>query len=330
MMAYTFMGFCVFSVLCGIAADSDLGNSDGAYVNRYSRDLNDPAIRRNLVNNDREKRQVTKSSEYYVTQCNYNSMEKPPGASIQVLGAELDYPTATSKAAKLLHLLVRFMPRPLYLKIAERNNVGLFSTRHLPASMFEEFDDMPQECEGRCTMTFVNGKEYDCSVWCTSSYHPYQPYYPLNYLWSYGNFSRLYLAETNMVCQGFNPGNNENLLIREFGFMMMTRIMDEDLQAQLEEAYTSAVVNNTWPQITSKYDYFMKATLVWFNGISYNSAGGMSCLVQYSASGFPLCTDNFGQRQYLKEKDNKLYKILNYVYNNNREYVNADTGVCEW
>ena len=59
-----------------------------------------------------------------------------------------------------------------------------------------------------------DGTEYDCSQWCTSVNYPYNPGYPLNYLWSYGNFSRTFVVETNIVCRGFNPsGGMQRMLI---------------------------------------------------------------------------------------------------------------------
>jgi hypothetical protein len=46
----------------------------------------------------------------------------------------------------------------------------------------------------------------DCSPWCTTPEYPYQnAAYSINYLWAYGNFSRLFVVETNVVCEGFNP-----------------------------------------------------------------------------------------------------------------------------
>ena len=35
-------------------------------------------------------------------------------------------------------------------------------------------------------------------------------------------------------------------------------------------------------------------------------------------------------RLYLKQEDPELYSLLNYVYNNNREYLNSDTSTCNW
>lgn len=329
--------FYLLAVCTVLAEDrlSETSLTEGTPAHRYSRDLNDPFLQNNHLSNSRPKRQVSQTKEYHVTQCNYDNVEKPEGPSIQVLGVNLEFPEATLKAAKLLHLLVRFMPRSLYLQVTEMNTVGLFSTNNLPADMFNDFQSMPRECSGRCTLALVGGVEVDCSTWCTTKEHPYQPTYTLNYLWSYGNFSRVFLTDTNMVCKGYNPGvtplrGTINLLIQEFGFMMMTRIMNATLKAQVDDAFTTARANNTWPAITSKYDYFMKATLVWFNGIRNSNAGGMSCLEIYASSGLALCTDSFGQRQYIKQKDIKLYKILNYVYNNNREYVNAETSLCDW
>lgn len=60
---------------------------------------------------------------------------------------------------------------------------------------------------GKCGLQMEAGEEVDCDVWCTTDEYPYQSYknYPINFLWAYGNFSRLVVADTNIVCQGFNP-----------------------------------------------------------------------------------------------------------------------------
>lgn len=56
----------------------------------------------------------------------------------------------------------------------------------------------------------------------------------------------------------------------------------------------------------------------------------MACKNLYGNGGRRICDDLYSQRQYIKQKDINLYKILNYVYNNNREYVEGETSTCEW
>lgn len=46
--------------------------------------------------------------------------------------------------------------------------------------------------------------------------------------------------------------------------MMMTRILEDQTISEIENAYANA--NGTWDAFENKYEYFMLATLAWFNG----------------------------------------------------------------
>ena len=53
--------------------------------------------------------------------------------------------------------------------------------------------------------------------------------------------------------------------------------------------------------------------------------GGMACEAQF------VCGEtNPRHRLYLKQEDPELYRLLNYIYNNNRDYLNSDTATCSW
>ena len=54
-------------------------------------------------------------------------------------------------------------------------------------------------------------------------------------------------------------------------------------------------------------------------------SGGMACKATFSCGEI-----NPVHRLYLKQEDPELYSLLNYVYNNNREYLNSDTSTCNW
>ena len=49
----------------------------------------------------------------------------------------------------------------------------------------------------------------ECVKWCTSSDYTYFPNYPLSYLWAYGNMSRTFVVENNILCEGYNPSNGK-------------------------------------------------------------------------------------------------------------------------
>lgn len=58
---------------------------------------------------------------------------------------------------------------------------------------------------------------------------------------------------------------NENLLVREYGLTVMTRGVTNETREEISKAYTAARGNGKWAQIRNEYEYFMKATLVWFD-----------------------------------------------------------------
>lgn len=64
-----------------------------------------------------------------------------------------------------------------------------------------------------------------------------------------------------------NIAESENMLIREFGFMMMAKILDNQTLQDIEDAYNAAVANSIWLQMKNKYEYFILGTLAWFNGV---------------------------------------------------------------
>ncbi|XP_053404124.1 uncharacterized protein LOC128558537 [Mercenaria mercenaria] len=208
----------LFLFLHVLVADdiSHLHNEGSIEYDKYSRAVNNLDLETDIGIIERSRRQASTAAdeEYYVTQCGYDNVQQPDGPSVQVLGVSLQFPGATLVAAKLLHLLVRFMPRTLYLKIVEKNTVGIFPTIQLPANLFTDFtDNMPSICGGRCGIQRQGSEEVDCDQWCTTPDYPYQSLkYSINYLWAYGNFSRLFVVETNVICLGFNPSGSENLL----------------------------------------------------------------------------------------------------------------------
>ncbi|XP_052276048.1 uncharacterized protein LOC127875224 isoform X2 [Dreissena polymorpha] len=301
---------------------------------RYIREVNMPEVAEEAAL-DRTKRQTTGYTDrFYATQCGYEIKAKPEGPSIEVLGVGLQYPDATLKAAKLVHLMVRFMSRSVFLRLANQSAVGLFSVQALPANVFNEFKlNMPLECAANCrVITFSNGSTYDCSGWCTSPEYPYNsPSYPINYLWAYGNMSRAFVVETNVVCQGFNPsGGTENYLIREFGLNIVTRALDDDIMSNLDLAYQDSVAQERYKDLKNVYDYFAKGTLAWFNGVIRNDLGGVACSSNPGVAGSNLCETGYDQRNYIKQKDAKLYKVLNHVYNSDRGYLAAGASTCIW
>ena len=46
------------------------------------------------------------------------------------------------QTAGLVYLMVRFMPRPIFVQLASRSSVGLFSVISLPTLVFDEFADI--------------------------------------------------------------------------------------------------------------------------------------------------------------------------------------------
>ncbi|XP_052767957.1 uncharacterized protein LOC128208433 [Mya arenaria] len=298
---------------------------------RYLEDTN-LAAPWDLLN--RSKRQAAGGrEEYFVTQCRHDNLQPPTDVpSISVLGTGCIYPEATLLAAQHIHRMVRFMPRDIFRRLSADAAVGLYNISTLPGNVFEEFYlSMPIECAASCRIVeYSNGSTYDCSRWCTTSDYPYNTAgYPLNYLWAYGNFSRTYVVENNIVCRGFNPsGGTENDLIREFGLTVMTRALDTKTLRQIGVAYANAVSNGTFTDLINVYDYFMKGTLAWFDGVLRKDLGGMACTSIFDNTGLPLCETGYQQRQYIGILDPSLYSVLNYVYNNNRHYVEGETFTC--
>lgn len=269
---------------------------------------------------------------YYVTRCGYDNEVQPTDEpSIPVMGVKVKNGESVRKAARLIHLMTRFMPRPLFRKLAEMNSsVGIFSLSGLPDAFLPP--DL-QTCQSSCQNIYLpDGQQIDCTSTCTNTHYPHAgPNTPIIFLWAYGNLTTTYVVETNIMCgTGFNPGGSENLLVREFGLHVMLRAMDPETRAALDEAYTEAASARLYQQLSNVYDYFMKATQAWFNA-AMQSLGGMACQYTMDPNTFlPLCTSPYEQRQYLKTIDPKLYQILSKVYDNSREYVETGTSLCVW
>ena len=61
------------------------------------------------------------------------------------------------------------------------------------------------------------------------------------------------------------PSGNENLLVREYGLTVMTRGISNETRELISAAFNTAKEKGKWSQIRNEYEYFMKATLVWFD-----------------------------------------------------------------
>lgn len=64
--------------------------------------------------------------------------------------------------------------------------------------------------------------------------------------------------------------------------------------------------------------------------VLYFLPGGMACINIFGNDGQKICDDPYSQRKYIQQLDPHLYKILNYVYNNDRAYVESETSTCIW
>ena len=65
----------------------------------------------------------------------------------------------------------------------------------------------------------------------------------------------------------------------------MARALDARTLRQIHDAHVKAVNNGTLTDIDSVYKYFMKGTLVWFNGVLRNDLGTLSYLLNYILCG---------------------------------------------
>ena len=59
--------------------------------------------------------------------------------------------------------------------------------------------------------------------------------------------------------------DNENLLVREYGLTVMTRGISSKTKEEIRNAFSAAKARGKWLQIENQYEYFMKATVIWFN-----------------------------------------------------------------
>ena len=69
-----------------------------------------------------------------------------------------------------------------------------------------------------------------------------------------------------------SPGN-ENYLVREYGLTVMTRGISPTTDEEIVNAFLTAKAAGKWPQIRNHYEYFMKATLVWFDASQQSTQG---------------------------------------------------------
>ncbi|KAL5005214.1 hypothetical protein ScPMuIL_018670 [Solemya velum] len=260
-------------------------------------------------------RRATEFKRMWVTQCGAG-FDKPEGASLEVAVTVAVSDTALRKAAKLVYLMVRFMPPSIFLRLTEKSSVGLFNSDEY-ISEFPEYDS-----QGAC-ISAGSCSDPQCNKFCTVDSRPIYPE------WSYGG-PRAVSVDGNLMCgeELYNPNEKENLLITAFAETILKYGLSESLISQINSTYTTAMQHNTWrhfiPNVMRVSKYFKAATSVWFAGspvMKNSDTGGMHIC---------SCHNEWDYRQNIKQNDPALYALLNEIYNNKREYLEGRLHMCDW
>ncbi|XP_064615616.1 uncharacterized protein LOC135479650 [Liolophura sinensis] len=255
----------------------------------------------------------------WVSQCGYAPVYNPDEISIQV-SSTLSVPNnLLDKAARLVYLLTRFMPRPLFRALSQNMSVGVFVHRQDLPSAFPEYTakaDTPQ-CAGRC--------DAECSQTCIETGDKFDTQ------WVYGG-PRVLVASQNLNCDRdlFNDPQFGllNLLVSEI-CQITGNLLPPGTSQALYQSYQTALDTNIWVSSTamrSASDYFLQASLTWFASTRLTdlTTGGMNIC------GEQPCSTEIDSRKRIEELDPGLYDVMNEVYNNGRRYIRGGITVCRW
>ena len=102
-------------------------------------------------------------------------------------------------------------PTVCYSTVAMKTVLGrhcTFSSRIIREMLYEIYTMKKSDFLKRNNL-FLASCAGECLKWCTSQDYTYYPNYPISYLWAYGNMSRAFVVESNMMCEGYNPSNGK-------------------------------------------------------------------------------------------------------------------------
>ncbi|XP_067670533.1 uncharacterized protein [Haliotis asinina] len=244
----------------------------------------------------------------WATQCGYSNT-KPSAPSIEVRGTTHVSDAALQKAARLTHLMVSFMSPTLYRRVAANLAVGIYYRRTEDISVFPEYTPTPN-CRNICTG--------NCSLTCSDRS------LPLAYEIAYGGRLVVVPAQ-NVECSSTNPNQFENLLVAEFSRSIYKYVLTDSHKQKVLDANSDAP--SAWGMTIPVIDYFRQASLSWFQSTKLNSATtyGMN-----TCQGSALCPNEWFTRNNMKQKDSRLYEVLNDIYNNDRAYIHGGINLCDW
>ncbi|XP_078331723.1 uncharacterized protein LOC111117935 [Crassostrea virginica] len=222
---------------------------------------------------------------------------------------------AHQRTALITARLTKHMPVSIFHTLCVNAKVGVF-TRVEGLTSFLEYShqrDTPQ-CRETCAGT--------CSRTCTSDGRK------VSQLVGASGHGLAAILDDNVMCSDTDPYHGQsNILVHEFAHTVHKRALPYSIRSQITQAFQSAKQNCTWDiysyAMSNEMEYFAEAVSSFFNVERLQSAaGGMN------TCGRGLCQNETESREYIKQKDPKLYHIINYVYLNNNDTKLANLGNC--
>ncbi|ESO90388.1 hypothetical protein LOTGIDRAFT_233863 [Lottia gigantea] len=222
--------------------------------------------------------------------------------------------TALEKAALIVSRMVKHMPADVFNGLSKSHGVGIFSAKE-GLTVYPEFSnlrdtaDCHHKCSGSCahTCTF-DGRKYETLGGLTSSISC--------------------VVDDNVICDSADKNHHhQNTLVHEFGHLVM-HYMPSHLRSQIVAAYNHAKQSNLWNNhqyaMATNGEYWAEATAAFFmSTVRTDVTGGMNL-----CGGHHACSSDLLSRHYLGKHDPTLYKILEYVYTDNKPDIPGDLKPC--
>lgn len=222
---------------------------------------------------------------------------------------------AHQRTALITARLTKHMPSSIFYSLCINSKVGVFTKAEGMTSFLEYAAqrDTPQ-CHQTCAGT--------CSHTCTRDGRKFSE------LVGGSGHGLAAILDDNVMCSDADPYHGQsNILVHEFAHTVHKRALPYSIKNQITSAFQSAMQNCTWDiysyAMSNEMEYFAEAVSSFFNVERLRSAaGGMNIC------GNGLCNGENESRNYIKQKDSKLYNIINHVFLNNNETKMANLGNC--
>lgn len=274
------------------------------------------------VTSDRDRNDIVSQSTFKYKYVSYGGYvyNQPGDGLLEIASTTRVSSTAEAVGIRIVSAMIRYMPQHIFLQLARRAKVGLFTSVD-KTTIFPEYAylrDRP-ECRGTCSGS--------CSNTCTGDGRKYDS------LAGVGG-ERGTCLDDNFMCTAYDPYYRQfSVLVHEFGHTIHLYGLPgsaTDYYNKIDSAWRNAYSKRIWT--TSSYamsnamEYFAEGTGVFFNSNRHPSSnGGMNGCGKPSGQ---FCSSETEARAWLQRKDPLLYEVLSYVYTNNRPTLSSGLSVC--